>query len=122
MAEFRPPCQAKDFLPWNGFRTLNSVESTEQEYFAIRNSASLYDLSPMAKYEIKGRDALAFCERLTTRNVAKMGVGRVSYSLWCDDDGKLIDDGTLFRLGDAHFRICCQERQYDFLLRSGHWF
>ncbi|MDI9349853.1 MAG: aminomethyltransferase family protein [Candidatus Symbiobacter sp.] len=111
-------CQTKDFLAWNGFRTPESVESTEQEYFAIRNSASLFDLSPMAKYEIRGRDALAFCQRLTTRDVAKLGVGRVSYTLWCDDDGKVIDDGTLFRLADQIFRICCQERQLDFLLRQ----
>ena len=115
---FEPLCQTADFLPWNGFRTLNSVTATEQEYFAIRNSASLYDLSPMAKYEIRGTDAEAFCQHLTTRNVAKLGIGRVSYTLWCDDDGKIIDDGTLFRLASDHFRLCSQERQYDFLLTA----
>src|SRR3546814_7045746 len=53
--------------------------------------------------------------RLMTRDVRKIAPGRVGYSLWCDEDGHVIDDGTLFRFGQNDFRLCCQEPQYAWL-------
>ena len=73
------------------------------EYTAIRNQASVYDLSPMVKYRITGKDAAAYLDRLMIRNVAKLKVGHVHYTAWCDDEGKLLDDGTLFRRGATDF-------------------
>ena len=57
-----------------------------------------------------------YLNRLTVRNVAKLSVGGVHYTVWCDDAGKLLDDGTLFRLGAEDYRICCQERHLPWLL------
>jgi aminomethyltransferase len=88
------------------------------EYTAIRNAASVYDLCPMVKYRIKGPDAAAYLNRLTVRNAGKLSVGGVHYTIWCDDDGKIIDDGTLFRLAGDEYRICCQERHLPWLLDS----
>ncbi|MGH6946469.1 MAG: aminomethyltransferase family protein [Kiloniellales bacterium] len=101
---------------WAGYRAAGIVEDEELEYFAIRNSSSLFDLSPMVKYRIGGRDAERFLNRLMVRDVAKLAPGRVHYTVWCDDDGKVIDDGTLFRLGADDFRLCCQERHLDWFL------
>jgi len=70
----------------------------------------------MVKYRIAGPDAEAFLDRLTVRDVAKLRPGRVQYTAWCDDDGKVLDDGTLFRFGRDEFRLCCQERHLDWLL------
>ena len=92
--------------------------SVEQEYFAIRNASSLYDLTPMVKYRIAGRDALRFLNRLVTRDIAKLKPGRVAYCVWCNDAGHLIDDGTVFRLGESEYRLCTGERQLDWLLAS----
>jgi aminomethyltransferase len=76
----------------------------------------------MVKYRIRGKDAAACLNRLTVRDAAKLPVGGVHYTIWCDDAGKVIDDGTLFRLGPDEFRICCQERHLPWLLDSAFGF
>ncbi len=110
--------QLDSFIPWNGYTTVDVFSTVEHEYFAIRNACTLYDLSPMAKYRIAGPDALRFMNRLVTRDLAKLKPNRVAYAVWCDDEGHLIDDGTVFRLGESEYRLCAQERQLDWLLDS----
>src|SRR6202012_6126526 len=78
----------------------------------------LYDLKPMVKYRIAGQSALRFLNHLVTRDISKLKVGRVAYCVWCNDAGHLIDDGTIFRLSDAEYRLCTAERQLDWLLTS----
>jgi len=114
----RDASQIDSFVPWSGYTTVDVFTTPEQEYFAIRNAASLYDLTPMVKYRIAGRDSERFLDRLVTRNVAKLKVNRVAYTVWCNDAGHIIDDGTIFRLGPAEFRLCTAERQLDWLLDS----
>lgn len=111
-----------DWVPWSGWRTSRSFGDVEMEVSAIRNGVTLYDLSPMVKYHIAGKDAVAMLDRLTIRNVAALAVGRVQYTAWCDDRGHVLDDGTLFRLGDEEFRLCCQERHLPWLLDSAAGF
>jgi glycine cleavage system T protein (aminomethyltransferase) len=110
--------QLDSFVPWAGYTTVDVFTSVEQEYFAIRNGTTLYDLTPMVKYRIAGPKALTFLNRLVTRDISKLRVGRVAYSVWCDDAGHLIDDGTVFRLGETEYRLCTAERQLDWLLSS----
>ena len=110
--------QLDSFVPWAGYTTVDVFTSVEQEYFAVRNASSLYDLTPMVKYRIAGKDALPFLNRLVTRDVRKLGPGKVAYVVWCDDAGKLIDDGTVFCLGPNEYRICTAERQLDWFRAS----
>jgi aminomethyltransferase len=110
--------QVDSFIPWAGYTTVDVFTSVEQEYFAIRNAASVYDLTPMVKYRIAGSDALRFLNRLMTRDIAKLRPGKVAYSVWCNDAGHLIDDGTVFFLGEGEYRLCTGERQLDWLLDS----
>ena len=114
----RALCQGDSFIPWAGYTTVDVFTSVEQEYFAIRNSTSLYDLTPMVKYRIAGKDATRFLNRLVTRDIAKLRAGRVAYCVWCDDGGHIIDDGTVFRLGESEYRLCTAERQLNWLLDS----
>jgi aminomethyltransferase len=104
--------------PWGGYTTALAYDDEAMEYTAIRNQASLYDLSPMMKYRIAGPDAALFLDRLTIRNVAKLPVDAVHYTAWCDDAGHILDDGTLFRHGPSDFLLCCQERHLPWLLDS----
>jgi aminomethyltransferase len=108
--------QVDSFIPWAGYTTVDVFTTMEQEYFAIRNAATLYDLTPMVKYRVAGPDALAFLNRLVTRDIAKLRPDRVAYCVWCNDAGHLIDDGTIFRLGWDEYRICTAERQIDWFL------
>jgi aminomethyltransferase len=110
--------QVDSFIAWAGYTTVDVFTFVEQEYFAIRNAATLYDLTPMVKYRIAGRDALAYLNRLMTRDIGKLKQQRVAYSVWCNDEGQLIDDGTVFRLSDTEYRLCTGERQLDWLLDS----
>ena len=107
---------------WGGYTTALSFEDEAMEYTAIRNAASVYDLCPMVKYRVTGPDATDYLNRLTVRNVSKLSVGGVHYTVWCDDDGKLVDDGTLFHLGPDDYRICCQERHLPWLIDSAFGF
>jgi len=110
--------QVDSFIPWAGYTTVDVFTTMEQEYFSIRNATTLYDLTPMIKYRVAGPDALPYLNRLLTRDVAKLKADRVAYSVWCNDAGHLIDDGTLFRLGTDDYRLCTAERQLDWLLDS----
>ncbi|MDH5452113.1 MAG: aminomethyltransferase family protein [Paracoccaceae bacterium] len=107
---------------WGGYTTALELSDGEMEYSAIRNSASLYDLCPMVKYRISGADAGAYLNRLTIRNAAILAVGSVHYTAWCDDEGKLLDDGTLFRWADTEYMLCCQERHLPWLLDTAAGF
>ncbi len=117
-ARARALSQLDSFIPWNGYTTVDVFSTVEHEYFAIRNTCTLYDLSPMAKYRIAGPDALRYLNRLVTRDVSRLKSDRVAYCIWCDDNGHMIDDGTVFRLGESEYRLCAQERQIDWLLDS----
>jgi aminomethyltransferase len=110
--------QLDSFVPWAGYTTVDVFTSVEQEYFAIRNASSLYDLTPMVKYRVAGADALRFLNRLVTRDMRKVAPGKVAYTVWCDDEGKLIDDGTVFCLAPNEYRVCTAERQLDWFRAS----
>jgi aminomethyltransferase len=110
--------QAESFVGWSGYSTVDVFTTVEQEYFAIRNATTLYDLTPMIKYQITGPQALGYLNRLVTRDVAKLRVNRVQYCCWANDAGHLIDDGTLFRLAEDRYLLCTAERQIDWLLAS----
>jgi aminomethyltransferase len=103
---------------WKDYTTADAYFDEALEYAAIRNACAVFDLSPMTKHRITGPDALAFLNRLITRDVAKIKPGKVGYCVWCDDNGQVIDDGTLFHLREGDYRLCSQERQLDWLTRS----
>ena len=104
--------------PWAGYTTALVFDDDVMEYTAIRNAATVYDLCPMVKYAVTGPDAAAYLNRLTLRNAAKLLVNSVQYTAWTDDCGKILDDGTLFRLGQSDYRLGCQERHLPWLLDS----
>jgi len=110
--------QVDSFVPWAGYTTVDVFTNVGQEYFAVRNACSVYDLTPMVKYRIAGPDAQRYLNRLVTRDLNKLKVNRVSYCVWCNDEGHIIDDGTVFRFGEQEYRLCTAERQLDWLLDS----
>jgi aminomethyltransferase len=100
-----PLCESLNYREWSGYYTVSAYESHhEHEYNAIRNAAALIDVSPLFKYMVTGSDASRLVDRLITRDVTKMTVGQVYYTPWCDEHGKVIDDGTVSRLTDQTFR------------------
>ena len=100
---------------WKGYTSADELYCAETEYFAIRNATAVFDLTPMTKYRITGSDALPYIDRLVTRDMTKVKPGRVAYAVWCDDQGQVIDDGTIFHLRDGEYRLCSQERHFAWL-------
>ncbi len=98
-------CQSLNYREWSGFYAVSVYETHhEHEYNAIRNAAALIDVTPLYKYMITGRDATRFVNRVIAREINKVGVDQVIYCCWCDEDGKIIDDGTITRLEENRYR------------------
>ncbi len=99
-------CRSRRWRNWSGHASALTYEpGHEHEYYAVRSGSALFDISPLRKYEIAGPDAAALVDRIVTRNISRCAPGRVLYTPWCDEAGKLIDDGTVQRLDDDLFRI-----------------
>ena len=98
-------CESLNYREWSGYYTVSVYEMHhEHEYNAIRNSAALIDISPLFKYRVTGRDATKFVNRVICRDINKVAVDQVIYCCWCDQEGKVIDDGTITRLGENEYR------------------
>jgi aminomethyltransferase len=101
---------------WAGYGVASSYDWLhDREYAAIRNAAALLDVSPLYKYRITGRDAARLLDRMVTRNVAKLKVGQVMYTGWCDAHGKMMDDGTISRLDEDMYRLTSADPSYRWL-------
>lgn len=108
--------EAQQWRRWAGFLVASAYEmSHEREYHAIRSSAALFDVSPLKKYHVSGRDATRLLDRVVTRSVAACQPCQVLYTPWCDSRGKVLDDGTLHRLGDSQYRLTSAEPNLSWL-------
>ena len=80
-------CPIQNWMSWNGYQTPRVCDQLASEYFAIRSTCSVMDLTPMEKYRIIGPDAVKFLNRLVTRDISGLKPGRVTYVIWCNDEG-----------------------------------
>jgi aminomethyltransferase len=116
-------CTSYRWKDWAGYCAVSSYDTThEREYFAFRESAGLLDVTPLYKYEVSGPDAQALLARMMVRDVTKLKVGRMAYTCWCDDDGKVIDDGTVARLEESYFRVTAADPTLHWLQAVGRGF
>jgi len=114
--------KTEEWAGWNSYKVPRVVDKLSSEYFAVRSGCAVMDLTPMEKYRITGAGARAYLDRLVTRDISALKPGRVTYVVWCNDDGKVIDDGTLFQLGEDDYRVCAQHHQLDWLMMSATGF
>jgi aminomethyltransferase len=113
-------CRSMSWREWSGYFAVSAYETNhEREYSAIRNAAALIDISPLFKYRVTGKDATRLVDRIVTRDVAKMAVGQVAYTHWCDGEGKVIDDGTVSRLADQVYRWTAAEPTLRWIRMNG---
>ena len=105
-----PLCESLNYRDWSGYYTVSAYETHhEHEYNAIRNAAALFDITPLFKYRVAGKDATRLVDRVITRRMDKVSVGQVIYTPWCDERGKIIDDGTVSRLEENVYRWTAAE-------------
>jgi aminomethyltransferase len=101
---------------WSGYWASSAyADAHDIEYNAIREAAALIDVSPLYKYRVSGPDATRLVDRVITRDATKLKVGQVYYTPWCDEHGKVIDDGTVHRLADEEYRWTAADPQLRWL-------
>ena len=104
---------------WSGYYASSVyADAHDIEYNAIREAAALIDVSPLYKYQVSGPDALRLVDRVVTRDATKLAVGGVMYTPWCDEHGKVIDDGTVHRLDEQRFRWTAADPQLRWLRQN----
>ncbi|MDG1713192.1 MAG: aminomethyltransferase family protein [Woeseiaceae bacterium] len=107
---------------WNGYKFANYYYDAEYEYFCVRNTCGTYDICPMQKYLIEGNDAEAMLNRMVTRDITKLRQNRVTYVCWCTNEGRMIDDGTIFKLGSNKFMLTCGSPSLAWLRKASFGF
>jgi len=113
-------CQSLSYREWSGYYTVSSYEvHHEHEYNAIRNAAALIDITPLYKYMVQGRDATRLVDRVITRDIAKVKPGQVIYCCWCDEQGHVIDDGTITRLEENKYRWTAADPSLRWFRQNG---
>jgi aminomethyltransferase len=115
-----PLCHSLNYREWSGYYTVSVYEvHHEHEYNAIRNASALIDISPLYKYLISGKDATKLVNRIITRDINKVKVGQVIYCCWCDEQGKVIDDGTVTRLEENKYRWTAADPSLRWFRQNG---
>jgi aminomethyltransferase len=115
-----PLCHSLNYREWSGYYAVSVYEvHHEHEYNAIRNAAALIDISPLYKYLITGKDATKLVNRVITRDIRKVSQGQVIYCCWCDEQGKVIDDGTITRLEENKYRWTAADPSLRWFRQNG---
>ena len=115
-----PLCHSLNYREWSGYYTVSVYEvHHEHEYNAIRNACALIDITPLYKYLITGKDATKLVNRVITRDISKIAKGQVIYCCWCDEDGKVIDDGTISRLDENVYRWTAADPSLRWFQQNG---
>ncbi len=113
-------CQSLSYREWSGYYTVSSYEvHHEHEYNAIRNAAALIDITPLYKYIVSGKDATRLVNRVITRDINKVKPGQVIYCCWCDEQGHVIDDGTITRLEENKYRWTAADPSLRWFRQNG---
>ena len=113
-------CQSLNYREWSGYYTVSVYEMHhEHEYNAIRNASALIDITPLYKYMITGKDATRLVNRVITRDINKVKPGQVIYCCWCDEQGMVIDDGTITRLEENKYRWTAADPSLRWFRQNG---
>jgi aminomethyltransferase len=116
-----PLAESLNFRDWAGYYAVSAYETHhDHEYNAIRNACALIDISPLFKYRVQGPGATRLVNRIITRDAARLQVGQVWYTPWCDEDGMVIDDGTVTRLAAETFRWTAAHPNLRWLVENAH--
>ena len=114
-----PLNRKQQWREWSGyFASSVYADAHDIEYNAIREAAALIDVSPLYKYTVSGKDAGRLVDRVITRDATKLTPGRVYYTPWCDEHGKVIDDGTVHHLDDGSYRWTAADPQLRWLRQN----
>jgi aminomethyltransferase len=118
-----PLCTSLLWKDWAGYHAVRSFDvHAEREYYAFRHACGLIDVTPLFKYDVRGRDACAYLSYLSVRDIGRLKPQQAAYLCWTDADGKIIDDGTVSYLDDQHYRVTSTDPEMHWFLRHARGF
>ena len=91
-----------EFMEWEGWQWPNHFGDPVAEHQAVRNDVGVWDESPLRKWDFRGPDALRAADRIFTNDMLGLATGQIRYAPFCDADGKMVGDGTVFKFDDGH--------------------
>ena len=116
-------CTSYRWKDWAGYYAVCSYDTDhDREYNAIRHAAGLIDVTPLFKYEVKGADAASFLSYVWARDIRRLKDGQVAYGCFCNEGGHVVDDGTVTRWDEEHFRMTSADPSYEWLMRHARGF
>jgi len=116
-------CHSYAWKEWAGqLAVCNYDRHSEREYFAFRHTAGMIDVSPLYKYDVRGKDAAEFLAHMWSRDCTKLKPGRVYYGVMCDENGHTLDDGTIANLGQGRYRVTSSEPWLGWFSRHSRGF
>jgi aminomethyltransferase len=116
-------CTSMRWREWAGVFAAEKYDTVhDNEYVLFRQSAGVFDCSPLFKYDISGPDVVPFLSRLLARDPARVKINQAAYCCWCDEDGSVIDDGNLFRLGETRYRLTSANATLRWLVTNSRGF
>ncbi|MFH2201683.1 MAG: aminomethyltransferase family protein [Elusimicrobiota bacterium] len=116
-------CKSFRWKEWAGYYAVCYYDMChEPEYMAFRHAAGLLDVTPLFKYRLAGPDAAAFLSYVMTRDVRRLKLNQVTYVCWCDERGKILDDGTVARLGENAYRVTAAVPTFAWFERNSRGF
>ena len=111
-------CDSMRWKIWSGYYAVDSyLLQHDLEYYAVRSAAGLLDVTPLHKYLVSGKDSAVFLAQVMVRDVTQLTVGRVVYTCWCDDAGKVVGEGTVMRRRKEEFLVTTTDPSYSWLYR-----
>jgi len=91
-----------EFMDWEGWLWPNHFGDPVAEHLAVREGVGVWDESPLRKWDFRGRDALRAADRIFTNDMLGLARGQIRYAPFCDAEGKMVGDGTVFKFDDEH--------------------
>ena len=86
---------------------------TIDEHMAVRTAAGLFDVSHMGELEVRGPQALALVQHVTTNDASKLNIGQAQYAALTTPQGTFVDDLLVHKLSDDHYFLCVNASNTD---------
>jgi aminomethyltransferase len=100
-------------VDFNGWEMPIQYKGSLHEHHTVRKAVGLFDVSHMGRIAIEGPDAESLLDYLSTNQITDRKVGTATYTVWCDENGKCIDDLIIYRETPGSPKILCSGQKFN---------
>jgi len=92
-------------VPFAGYNMPVQYEGVNAEHETVRNGVGVFDVSHMGEFFLKGENALALIQKVTSNDASKLVDGKAQYSCLPNNDGGIVDDLIVYKIADNHYML-----------------